>query len=318
MIAQAVQDAVAAKRYNARASSNRPSELGHSCLRYLAHLRRDKKPDTPIGLQEIFEEGNYQERTVKLLLDQAGFNLEQTQTSFQWPEFQIHGRIDGTLSYVGKRPDWWPTEKKEVLCEIKTISPYGYKAVNTIEDIRNSRTHWMRKWYDQIQIYLLLHGDEMGVLILKDKTAARIKDIWVPLDYDHADTLLNKAREINEHMERGTWPERTEGSQCRQCPFMIPCSPTITSGEGAQFIESPELEEAMQRYVELKSLVSEYNAVKKYIDEELGETEHAVVGDYYVDAKWIERKGFTVAPQRILRRKIEKLIGGDDDEGLGV
>lgn len=316
MIADVVRDHIASERANYPVNSNRASELGHPCLRYLVHLRRDwgSRPLPGIGLAEIFREGRDQEVAVRRLLEDAGFVVMRSQQAFSWPNLQITGHIDGALGCRPGEPDWWPAKDAAVPCEIKTCSPWIFSGLSAIEDMVSAKQPWLRKWPDQMQVYLLLSNSPVGVFILKDKTAARIKDLWIHLDWDRASELVKRAEEVNAHLARGTYPDRDEGPHCRSCDFMPLCQPEITNPNGAAILSDPEIEGLLRRRDELMSYVIEAREVDKALADRLPEgIERAVVGDWLVTGKWVERKEYTVPASQYWRRDYAPLAVAQED-----
>lgn len=306
MIADVVREYIASERYAGPVQSNRASELGHPCLRYLVHLRRDwakrKLPD--VELAEIFREGNDQEAAVRRLLEDAGFEFKKSQQAFFWPDPQISGHIDGMISYRGQRPAWWPSHGGDVPCEIKTCSPWVFASLQTVADLRAASQVWIRKWPDQMQVYLLLTDQPVGVLILKDKTRARIRDLWIELDWDRANDLVERAEEINSHLARGTYPERTEGPYCTTCDFAALCDPPGLHRSGAQCLDDPEVEALLNRRAELAAYLSEYREVDAALRERIPEgVDRIAVGDWIVGGRWIERKESVTPAGRYWRRE---------------
>jgi hypothetical protein len=307
MIADAIREYIAGERYSSPAQSNRASELGHPCTRYLCYLRREKKPLVDVGLQEVFREGNDQEIAVRRLLEDAGFVFTRSQQAFNWPDLQLSGHIDGMLGYH-RRPTWWPTGQAEVPCEIKTCSPWIFQGLDTVDDLTNGKQLWLRKWPDQMQVYLLLTDQPVGVIVLKDKTAARVKDLWIDLDWDRASELVRKAEEVNAHLSRQTYPDRTEGDHCAKCDFVALCHPAILNRDGAALLSDPEIEEMLARRESLADAAREYEALGKQIQGKVPEgLEQALVGDWLITGKWIERKERTTPASRYWVRKYERI-----------
>jgi len=47
------------------------------------------------------------------------------------------------------------------------------------------------------------YGEPVGVLILKNKVSCRLKDIWVPLDYELGNEIMEKAKAVNKAIAKG-------------------------------------------------------------------------------------------------------------------
>ena len=307
MIADTVREYIAGERKRSPAMSNRASELGHPCTRYLCYLRTESRPLVDVSLQEVFREGHDQEIAVRRLLEDAGFEFTKSQQEFYWPETQISGHIDGALGYH-RRPDWWPAEEASVPCEIKTCSPWAFQAIDSVEDLVNSRQLWLRKWPDQMQVYLLLTGQPMGIIVLKDKTAARVKDLWVSLDWDRANELVRKAEEVNSHLARQTYPDRTEGDHCAKCDFVAICQPSILSKDATEWMNDPEIEELLERRAALAAAAREYETLGKTLQSKVPEgCQRARVGEWLITGKWVERKERVTPAGRYWVRQYERI-----------
>ena len=113
MIAEKVRAGILAKREVWPVRSNRASAMGHQCMRHLNYLRTAWKemPMPNVGLLEIFEEGNVQERNVEEMLRQAGLQLNQQQRGINLEAYEIGGRIDGNTVPINVG-EWavWPLE----------------------------------------------------------------------------------------------------------------------------------------------------------------------------------------------------------------
>ncbi|MEN3054143.1 MAG: hypothetical protein ABC559_01980 [Candidatus Methanosuratincola petrocarbonis] len=261
------------------------------------------------GLLEIFREGQDQERAVLRLLEDAGFKISQSQTSFYWEEFNIAGHLDGFLSPDFPCPDW-PQEDghpKAVPFEIKTMQPYTFAKINSIDDMFESHQEWLRRYPAQLMIYLLLSNEELGVFILKDKSRARIKEIWVPLDWIYADSLLEKAKGVKKSLELNEPPGRREGDYCANCPFLLLCQPELILKDGAVLKDDAELEALIERKLELAPLAKEYDEISKEIHRNIEDVPRLIVGNYLIQGRWVSRKGYQVPDGKYWKSSIRKL-----------
>jgi len=296
--------------------SNRASEIGHHCIRYLYYMRTawQEKPLPDLGLLKIFKEGNVQERAVAEMLRTAGLQINQQQRGIDLKEYQIGGQIDGNSCPIVEAdwPDWPRLDNGKpmwVPTEIKTMSPWIWDKINSYDDLIHSDKHWLRKYPGQLQIYMLGIEQPIGVFILKNKVSYDLKDIWIPLDYDLANELLDKATRINEAVAAGEPPEGVETSYCRQCPFNLICKPLITSGAGVEIFENSELEELLElraENAENRKLFEQADRKVKTIFKDLPET--FIVGNWFVEGKVIQRKEVPARPaSSYIKRTITKL-----------
>ena len=320
MIAEKIRAGLLAKREVWPVRSNRASAMGHHCIRHLYYLRTawEQMPMHDVGLLEIFEEGNVQERNVEDMLRRFGLQLNQQQRAISMETYEIGGQIDGNC-HPSIPEDWpdWPLEDNGkpmwVPTEIKSMSPWIWDSINTYEDLVNSDKHWLRRYPGQLQIYLLGIEKPVGLLILKNKVTYRIKDIWVPLDYGLANEMLDKATAVNEAIAKNEAPDRVETGYCRECPFNVICQPLITTGAGAEIFDNPELEELLEirdKNAESRTLFDQADRKVKAMIKELPET--FICGDWFVEGKVVEKKEFTVAASSYIKRTISRLQGGDE------
>lgn len=284
-------------------NSNRASSLGDPCLRKLVYERThwDQKALPDVNLQYIFDEGNLQEQAVIRDLMDAGFVITEQQRAYDWKKYNITGRIDGKISMNGEKPAPF---------EIKSMSPFIWDKINTVEDLINAKQPWLKKYPAQMQVYLLLSEEEQGVLILKNKTTGRLKQIEIILDYVFAESLLKIAEAVNKHIADNLLPDRIEFDDaiCSKCNFAHICLPDIDF-KGAEFLDSDELEIKLNRREELKPVVDEYNELDKEIKETVKEKPKVVIGNWLIEGKWVEKKEYTVKAGKYWNTKIVKAAG---------
>lgn len=267
--------------------SNRASEIGHDCERYLVYRRIRWQDATlhDVGLQRIFEEGNIQERAVFKILAEAGVEIIEQQKPCEYREHQITGHQDGKILIDGKA---YPLD-------IKSCSPFAFvKLPDNGMDLLKSKLPYQRKYPAQITIYMLLENHEHGLLLFKNKTTGELKEVWVELDYDYAESLLKKAESVNKHVADNTLPDRIEYDDwvCEDCKFIHICLPPVDRKSMA-FLDDPELEGKLNRIAELKPLAKELGELDKEVKEKFKNMKSATVGNWMITGKEIERKGFT-------------------------
>ena len=162
MIVEKVLEAKTQKIKQWPVNANRASELGHECLKYLVlnRTRWQEKGLHDARLQMIFDMGRMVEDVVQQDLREAGFTIVEQQRPFSWAKYQITGSIDCKLAVDGKV---YPTE-------IKSAAPYSFDSINSIEDIRRHKYHYMRKYLAQLTLYLLMDGNDRGLFLFKNKS----------------------------------------------------------------------------------------------------------------------------------------------------
>lgn len=290
-----VEAILEAKRKKARVypvHSNRASELGHPCLRYLYYLRtrwEEKEPPSP-ELMLRFDMGRAIEQVVLDDLKEAGFEVVEQQRAFEWRDYQITGHIDGKLLVNGTA---YPLE-------IKGFSSNVFQRVNSLKDMLASPYAYMRKYPAQMMLYLLLDNKERGVMLIKDKNGCGYKEIWVDLDYEYAESLLKKAEAVNKAVEAGEPPERMEyeDSVCSYCDFQHICLPEVKREPlpMPNRAEMQELDEMLSRWWELKALAKEFSELDSALKRKL-EGKRLAFGNWYIDGKWVETKRYEIPPE---------------------
>lgn len=172
------------------------SECGHDCIRYLVYQQCDWDKAKPVEdkLLFVFNEGNLQEDQLLLELQKAGIKVKDLQIHISIAEANITGKLDcvvmeedsnGNVAYLP--------------CEIKSMSPNVYDAINTVEDF--SKYSWTRKYYGQIQCYLKNDSGfyPYGYFLAKNKSTGEIKIIK---DFDGSNTIKFNEPYWNELVKR--------------------------------------------------------------------------------------------------------------------
>jgi len=267
--------------------TNRASEIGHDCIRYLvfSRTRWQDKQLHDVELQFIFDEGRVQEKAVEETLREAGFELSnQQRAAFEHPQ-NISGHIDGFFSH--------PTLIKDPIpYEIKGLSDYNWGSVNSYEDMLNSKQWYIRKYPAQLQIYLYMNEQEVGVFILKNKGTGRLKFIPVAIDYEYVERLLQKAEKINAYVKSGDIPKETTSDMkvCESCQFNHICfkdgaySQSLAVLNDSVIAENTNrmigLEPSAKEYADIKDVVSK--AVKAIVERDYPESEkmELLIGEY--------------------------------------
>jgi len=273
------------KQYPVR--SNWASQLGHPCTKYLVlnRTRWQEKTLHDERLQMLFDVGNDAEERVLRDLREAGIIVVENQRPFEWPEYQISGKLDAKILI----------DKIAYPIEIKSMSPFAYDKVNSVQDMLNSRYAYMRSYPGQLILYLLMDNKEKGFFILKNKTTGAMKEIPVDLDYDIGESLLKKAEAINTHVSNKTLPDPIEYDEniCSDCGYNHICLPERI-GKEVEIIDNEELEGLLQRYEELKPASKEYDEVDKRISEIVNGREKLLVGNYFISGSWRKTTKYNV------------------------
>lgn len=280
--------------------TNRASGLGHPCERKLVYDRLNwqeaLKPD--VGLQLIFNEGNLQEQAVIRLLQDSGYKITESQRAFAWDKYKITAHLDGFIEINGES---YPLE-------VKSASPYSFEKINSVSDIRSSRYHFMRGYFDQMQVYLLLSNKQSGIIVFKNKVNGRLKVVPIELDYDYSELLIKKAERINAFVEKKEYPERIKDRDvCQSCPFRQICLPDET-WEGAEVLNDGELEAMVTRRQELAPAASEFDEVNEALKEQWKQRQNGIylIGRFAVEVKRQKRTKYVV-PKEIQEKYAEQI-----------
>jgi CRISPR/Cas system-associated exonuclease Cas4 (RecB family) len=277
-------------------NSNRASDLGIPCVKYhvLNRTRWQEKKLHDVGLQFVFDMGNEIEEIVLRELAEAGVKVIEQQRSFEWKEYGITGHIDGKILSDGQI---YPME-------IKSCSPYVFKALNSINDLKNGKYGYLRKYPVQLNLYLLMDGKEKGVFLFKDKTSGAIKEIWMDVDYDLGEETIKRAEAINGHIKAGTMPEPINDELwCNGCPFAHVCLPEQIGKEVE--IDTGELATMLDRLEELKPIVKEYDEIDEQVKELVKGREKVIAGNYFITGKYYQRKSYDIPSD--LKAQFEKI-----------
>lgn len=320
-----LDEAKARKRENWPVKANRASELGFPCLRYLTYLRVSwqERALPSVGLQYLFDERKRQEDHAIEDLKEAGYTFIQQQRPFSWPKFDITGTIDGMI--VLPRGAAAGTL---IPAEIKNINPWDWEklapqadANANLKQFLHSERIWLRKIPSQITLYLLMNNTELGALVMRNASDGRMKVLPIVLDMDLGEQVLRKAEAVNMHVAEETLPDRApyEEDLCGRCAFHHVCLPDQAAREGAQMLDQPELEEALDRRAELEPAHKEYESLDKRVKgiakAALGKPDPGQAGEGIVGTTWLlrvktlPRAGYVVEPTVYQRVDIHRLGG---------
>ncbi len=285
--------------------TNRASEAGHPCERYLV-LRRLKWQDAKlhdVRLQLLFDEGNHQERIVLRDLEEAGVQIIEQQRDHEWRAFQLTAHLDGKAVL---------SETEAAPIECKSMSPHIFDKINTLDDLIKSDKPWLQKYPAQIQLYLLLANAERGFLILKNKSTGELKEIEVRLDLDYAEGILRKLKRVNEHVAAGTIPEAIKYDEeiCERCPFFQTTCLVEVTRTALELSDDPQLAADLSRRAELEPLKTEFERLDKEIKKKFKDQEKVLCGNFLILGKEVSRKGYEVKPSTYWQTSIKTIEEG--------
>jgi CRISPR/Cas system-associated exonuclease Cas4 (RecB family) len=287
MIVEKVLETKAANARQYPVNANRASEMGHPCVRYLVlnRTRWQEKSLPNARLQMIFDMGRMVEDLVSQDLREAGFRIVEQQRPFSWPEYQITGSIDFKLAIDGQV---YPVE-------VKSAAPNPFASINSAQDMLRHKYLYMRKYPAQLTLYLIMDNKERGLFLFKNKSTGEMKEIWLDLDMEFAESLVQKAEKVNWYVAQGTLPDPIDYAEdiCGECPFVHICLPDRI-GKEVEVPDDGQLLELVTRYHELKAMAKEYDEVNDRINKLVEGREKILVGDYFIQGKYIERATYDI------------------------
>jgi CRISPR/Cas system-associated exonuclease Cas4 (RecB family) len=271
---------------------NRASNAGHPCERHLVYCRLngEEKLKHDVGLELIFREGNHQEKAFIRDFMDAGIFIEESQRSFEWKDYELTGKIDGILKDGDKK---YPVE-------FKSSAPANFEKINSADDLKNSFTYYLKGYYDQVQLYLLMNNTDEGIIFFKNKVNGRIKQINIGLDYEYAESLLKKLERVNKCVKDKTYPDRCEDRKpCQSCAFRHICLPDEVSAS-LVIEDSVELLDTLEQREKLKASAKQYEELDekaKGMCKGKEDGAYLVGGEFQVKVKTQERTAYVVPPE---------------------
>lgn len=262
------------------------------------------KPDTR-GMETI-ESGTVAEPIVVRQLQDEGWDIVEGQAPFDirqpivpgGPKRRIlSGKIDGKIRIGG---ELLPLETKDT-------NQWTLEAIETERDLHS--TPWRRKWWRQIQSYLIGHAIERGILLVGFR--GQRKPIVVHLDYQAAEEILQLctwAVELVDRLEERLVthetldavlkaegiPYHSDYATCRMCPFRDrACFPPEPATGTAQI--KPELLDLVKRFLPAKAAKSEYDRLRKAIARETEGFKETIVGEYVIEGE-VSRRSMKAKP----------------------
>jgi hypothetical protein len=300
------------KIFRSRWKSLRASGIGDVCNRRLYYYLTcgELADEISTDLVAIFEEGKEQEPAVRRYLSELGFEINKSGFTENMASHGISGQVDGTMQIDGTR----------YIVEIKTVSESAWESLNEPKDFNDG---YYRKWYAQMQVYLLLFNYEKGVFILKRKQAKQVKIIEMNLDYEYAEGLLKKAEIVNSAIKSNVPPDFLgQPIECKKCPFFSKvCNPPLDFGETVMNLDDEELEEKLERRDELIPAQKEYAALDKEVKElkeHFPNLREAFCGDFQIVIKEQNTTGYEYPEDIKQKYAITKTIKKVDIKRIGV
>lgn len=258
---------------------NYPSRAGAECLRQLVYERVAWQEKTlhDVGLQYIFDEGNRTERAILEDLTEAGIELIEGQRRFEDKKLQISGRIDGKVALMidGKRV--------RIPVEFKSINPYDFQTIvpGSMESIANHRRPHVRGYLAQLLLYMAMEDppSDFGILLFKNKSTGRYKQIIVPLDMAKVAEVRARFALVNEHVKRWERCKTEEGKEkampariedrtvCKGCAFKHLCVPDQDFNAVTDIRNDAHLESLLWKAINTAAAAGEHSAADEEIKE---------------------------------------------------
>lgn len=269
-------------------TANYAYNAGHPCERHLVYSRLnwEEKSLHNINTLLIFREGNLHEEAVITLLRESGIKIVETQRPFELKAIQLRGRIDGQCD-PNDEGKLYPTE-------IKSMNPFDWEKINSVEDMMTSTKVWIKSYPTQMMLYLLGMEKEVGLFILKNKLNGMLKFIFCPLDYAYAEKEWQKLERVNKHVLEKTYPDRiADRSVCTYCDFKHICLPDENS-ETINILENQELFDLLEQREKLKDSAKDYEQIDEKIKKDyfknVSEGTHLVGGKFQIKISMYDRK----------------------------
>jgi len=312
---------------------NRCSSIGFPCNRFLVYsiIRWKDKKIPSIELQQIFNEGNKQERIIRRDIEEAGFDILEVGAEVSFEKERLYGHIDGIIKY----------RKSKILLEIKTVSTNIFPKLNNEIDFITSKKPYHQCYIPQLLLYMKGKNLKRGLLLLKDKNNGNLKELEIKYDKFMADSYLHKCTTINERVDKirevlketyqikdiadfdkkkdfedyinirndackiieDYMPERINDIfTCEHCPFEHICLPDKIREQRAQVMINEEFEQKLKDRDNLIITKTLYDKLDKEIKEIAKQTgfDFFLCGDFEITIKRDKRT--TVKIERISPR----------------
>lgn len=200
------------------------SQIGHPCARCLVYDQTRVTESDP-GSEPVFALGRTLERQAMIDLQEAlagtGIEIVEQQQHIPPNPYGIGGIIDLSVRYTDENG-----VRRKVPAEFKSMSPFVYDSINTVQDMRHHRSPWVQKYPAQLMIYMLMTNVDEGMFLCRNKVTGRYKQIGVTLDYDYAEELLQRATLVKNAVAAYTGAQ-TDAEKIAALPARMPFDASI-------------------------------------------------------------------------------------------
>lgn len=305
IVRRAVEERVVAYRRSKikvapSAANTRASSIGHPCDRFLYYERTSNEQRAPEDerLRAIYDVGDATEAWVLRLLEDAGIRVVQRGRDFLDRLLQLSGHVDARLAIP---------EVGEVQAEVKSMAPWLFDQVETVADLLGSKKPWLRRYPAQLQAYLYLSAEPLGLFILVNKSTGALRVLPMPIDLGYCEELVRKAERVRDAVTAGVPPPQIQDREtCASCPFLAPCGPDLLAGEGLVFL-AEEVAELLEAREVLKPAKDEWDDVEEALKAAVAKAGEYVAGQWVISAKDTPRRAYAVKETSYLRRVYKRL-----------
>lgn len=233
---QAQRDAKLAKRGGLWRPASTPStDLGYRCDRRIVLHQVKPEDAAEIGaeLASIFEEGKLHERAVRAELSELGFEVVEAETNYRDDSLRISGTIDGKVEVP------FPRDQEERLRRMGAQIRFGKlripveikstmgRAPRDQQEWQHHPTAMFRRWYVQLQSYLILDSQPFGCGLFKSKTTGLWTVVPVEMNWEDNEAFLARAERVRDAVDAyradpgdHSLPEHIrDRSECGACPW---------------------------------------------------------------------------------------------------
>ena len=300
------------------------SQIGHPCARCLVYdqLRvTESDPDS----EPVFALGRTLERQAMIDLQEAlagtGIEIVEQQQHIPPNQYGIGGIIDLSVRYTDETG-----ARRKVPAEFKSMSPFVFDSIDSVQDMKAHRSPCVQKYPAQLMIYMLMSNVDEGLFILRNKVTGRYKQIAVTLDYEYAETLLQRATLVRDavakHMAAKTDEEKVaalparmpfDPAVCMKCQHYSACIPDPnTIPEADPRLWDVALDSMCARIAELKAAVDEREELMEQVkahakqlvkDVPLGTKRTTITDRFFVSAVGYETTAYKVPDE--IRKQYE-------------
>jgi hypothetical protein len=298
------------------AKSIHASQIGGPCECQLVYdqVAGNKAPHD-VDTEMVFSMGRLLEEQANVDLAEAfkgndSVQVQRERLPLPPNQWNIGGQLDFSICQrIDKVWSKYPME-------FKSASPFVFERINTVADMLDDQSFYVRKYPAQIQIYMLMTNTEHGMFLLRNKLNGKYKQIEVALDLDYSEQLLQKAERINTSIAKYRQACDDEGREkalpkrigyssevCGSCPFRGLCVPDLAQAEGiVNMLSDTELASLCRIRAMNAESVEEYNEA----DEKISEHCKAVVSALKAGAeKVILVDGFSITVKVSKTKKYE-------------